>query len=288
MVMALATWAMTILRGWTPSASPSSLGPYCSRRRLASAGARPARVSASSSAASSLWVRPWAGRERGLLDWPEMWSGLPSAAALSGPLLAMVAARGEGGIGFFSFGRWARDWCCGQPESQGLSDSDEAEDGEEERSVSGRRGRRAAAMTYLYPSPTRSTHHGRLQQLDANCGSWAPGMEGSFQDSAAPRGCLGGPRTGRVHPAKMRLSNASRSARDVQAWPSGHLGDSTSRGRVENLMPGCRRLCEGVEMFWSSRLVHCPSSTARLETSQGPRGATTATVSSQICRAVCR
>lgn len=68
----------------------------------------------------------------------------------------------------------------------------------------------------------------------------------------------------------MRLSNAGRSVRDVQAWPSGHLGDSTSRGRVENLMPGCRRLCEGVEMFWS-RIVHCPSSTTPRDvlTSQG-------------------
>lgn len=33
----------------------------------------------------------------------------------------------------------------------------------------------------------------------------------------------------------MRLSNAGRSVRDVQAWPSGHLGDSTSRCRIRKL-----------------------------------------------------
>lgn len=120
-----------------------------------------------------------------------------------------------------------------------------------------------------------------LYTTTAGCrGSWAPGMEGGFQDSAAPRGCLGGQRTGRVHPAKMRLSNAGRSVRDVQAWPSGHLGGSTSRCRFENLMPGCRRLCEGIEMF----LVEgrpLPVVHHTLETSQG---ALTLTASPQTRR----
>jgi len=68
MVMALATWAMTILMGWTPSASPSSLLPNSSRRRFASGGDRPARVSAASSVASCEWVKACAGRLNGLLD----------------------------------------------------------------------------------------------------------------------------------------------------------------------------------------------------------------------------
>lgn len=70
-VMALATWAARISRGWTPFSLPRSLAPYLSKRAAASDELRPVLISVCSSWATWAEDKQCGGRDNGSFDWPE-------------------------------------------------------------------------------------------------------------------------------------------------------------------------------------------------------------------------